>query len=357
MSATASRTRDKLGAALFVLWVLVLVVAVFSLVRFPTAEPYAVEGVVFSFALLYGFGGWSVPTTVTSIVLFGIAAAIVMVPREKAGELPPALLIEIVAPVALAGVVIFHVRRRDEAMRRAAVLAEANSRRAAARERLGRMTSHELRTPLTIATGYVDQLLRQESVPSRREELYTVRDELTQLARVSERLVRAVSLDLGAPEEATDVRALLEEVRRRWDVVVDRDLVVEATVATVPVNGNRLRAALDTLVENSVRYTDTGSQIRLFATEADRCLKIGVADAGSGMSTEMMDRINAGLDLAYDDERGPDEPSDRLRDLYSQTGFGLRLVAGIARSAGGRIAASRSRDGGARVALVIPRRA
>ncbi len=355
MSATASPTRDRLGAALFALWLAVLVGAVFSLVRFPSAEPYAVEAVVFSFALLYGFGGWSVPTTVASIVLFGIAAAIVMIPREKAGDLPPALLIEIVAPVALAGVVIFHVRRRDEAMRRSAVLAEANSRRAVARERLGRMTSHELRTPLTIATGYVDQLLRQESVPSRREDLHTVREELTQLARVSERLVRAVSLDLGAPEEATDVRALLEDVRRRWDVVVDRDLVVEAGVATVPVNGERLRAALDTLVENSVRYTDAGGRIRLFALEGAGGVEVGVADAGAGLSAEMTHRINGGLDLAYDDDSGPHEPSDRLRDLYSQTGFGLRLVAGIARSAGGRIEASRSREGGARVSLVIPR--
>ena len=126
------------------------------------------------------------------------------------------------------------------------------------------MTSHELRTPLTIAMAYVDQMLMGEPTGRRRDDLQTVREELTQLGRVSERLVRAVALDLGAPEGATDVRAVLEEVRRRWEVVVDRDLVVESETQTVSINADRLRAALDTLVENSVRYTRTGQRVCLF---------------------------------------------------------------------------------------------
>ena len=49
-----------------------------------------------------------------------------------------------------------------------------------------------------------------------------------------------------------------------------------------------------------------------------------------------------------------DDRSGMLRDMYSQTGFGLRLVAGIARSAGGHLVASASEYGGARVALSVP---
>lgn len=358
MWGSASPTPERgLGAVLFAVWLLVLTAATWALLRFPTAEPYAVEAVVLSFALLYGFGVWPVPPTAASIVAFGILAALIMYPREKAGELPPALLIEVVAPVALAGVVIFHVRRRDEAMRRARLLAEANRRRAAARELLGRMTSHELRTPLTIATGYIDQLLLNEPARQRRDDLCMVRDELDQLARVSERLVRAVALDLGAPEEVTEVGVLLDEVRRRWDVVVDRDFVVASDVQAVPVNADRLRAALDTLVENSVRYTGPGDRICLFSTAARGIVEVGVADAGTGLSGEMIGRINSGqglpsgLDGSAD---GAEALSGRLQDMYSQTGFGLRLVAGIARSAGGRLVAARSDYGGARVALAIP---
>ncbi len=360
VSGTASPTRRRgLAAALFAVWLFVLLASSWALVRFPTAEPFAVEAVVLSFALLYGYAVWPVAPTVASIVAFGVLAAVIMYPREKAGELPPALLVEVFAPVALAGVVIFHVRRRDEAVRRTHLLAEGNRRRAVARERLGRMTSHELRSPLTIATGYVDQLLVGEPSEDRRDDLRTVRDELARLARVSERLLRAVTLDLGAPEEPTDARVLLEEVRRRWDVVVDRDLVVVSELRTVPINAERLRAALDTLMENSVRYTRQGDRICLFSRAVGGYAEVGVTDAGSGLSEELIARINSGQDLPHDGDESPEgaeAASERLRDMYSQTGFGLRLVSGIARTAGGCLVATRSEHGGARVSMAIPLR-
>ena len=182
-------------------------------------------------------------------------------------------------------------------------------------------------------------------------------DELGQLARVTDRLVRAVALDLGAPEEPTDVGALLEDVRRRWSGVVERDLVVDSRVDLVPVNGERLRAAVDTLVENAVRYTADGDRICLFSTSVDGHAEVGVADSGTGLSDELIIRIAGEGDAAQDaldTSVGADAAAQQLRDLYSRTGFGLRIVAGIARSAGGRVVASRSVYGGARVALSIP---
>jgi len=298
---------------------------------------------------------------VVSIGAFVVVVAVVMLPRAAAGEVPDAELIEIVVPVVLAVTVIFHVRRRELAIRQTNTLAAADRRRAAARERLSRTTSHELRTPLTIASGYVDHLLEGERDEQRREDLLTVRDELEQVTRVSERLVRAVALDLGAPEQRTAVGPLLEEVRRRWAVVVDRDLVAECSVDTVAVNAERLRAALDTLVENAVRYTCSGMRIRLFATSEGGWARVGVADSGTGMLPRLVQRINDGSGLPSDapsDDEAALNPRvaspEALRDMYSQTGFGLRMVAAIAGSAGGRLRAGRAREGGASVALVVP---
>jgi signal transduction histidine kinase len=358
VSGTASPATDqRLRAALFGVWLLVLGAAAVSLVVSPVEEMVSIEVVIFSFAALYGFGVWPVLPTVASVLGFGAFAAIVMVPRTLRGELPPVELIEVVAPVALAGIVMFHVRRRVQAVDRANQLAEADRRRASARDRLSRMTSHELRTPLTIAGGYVEHLLADERDDDRREDLLTVRDELAQLGRVSERLVRAVSLDLGAPEEPTDVCAMLEEVRRRWSGVVDREIVVDSRVHLVPVNGERLRAALDTLVENSVRYTVDGDRICLFSALVDGHAEVGVADSGSGLSNELISRIVTDADAPQDEvdtSPGAEAAAQRLRDMYSRTGFGLRLVAGIAQTAGGWVVASRSVYGGARVAIAVP---
>ncbi len=353
MSGTASPRPDRgVGEALFGIWVLVILAGTAALLLFPADELFAVEAVLLAFAVLYGFGRWPTGWTVAAMVAFAVAAGYAMYPRVVAGTIPPAQLVEVVAPLTVGAVVIYHVRRRDEALRRVELLAEGNRRRAAARERLGRMTSHELRTPLTIATGYVDQLLEGEPDGPRRDDLDTVREELTRIARVSERLIRAVALDLGAPEEPTDLTVLLEDVRRRWEVVVDRDFVVTVGVGTAPVNADRLRAALDTLVENSVRYTAAGDRIRLYSLRAGTDVEIGVDDAGSGLTTAMVAHINEAVGDAQDVEALG--PAGRLRDMYSQTGFGLRIVAGIARSAGGRLVASTSDDGGARIALAIP---
>ena len=179
-----------------------------------------------------------------------------------------------------------------------------------------------------------------------------------QLARVTDRLVRAVALDLGAPDETTDVGPLLEDVRRRWSGVVDREVVVDSRVRTVPVNGERLRAALDTLVENAVRYTVTGDRICLFSAVGRgsrrggrrRLRGPGCPTSSSSASSPRPTRRTTSVDTSV----GAEAAAQRLRDLYSRTGFGLRLVAGIARTAGGRIVASRSAYGGARVALSIP---
>jgi signal transduction histidine kinase len=351
------RAEHRLGAGLFAAWLVTLCVAAVSLVLGPVEEMVTIEVVILSFAALYGFGVWPVVPTATSVLAFGAFAAGVMVPRTLRGELPSVELVEVVASVALAAIVMFHVRRRVQAVDRANRLAEADRRRAAARDRLSRMTSHELRTPLTIATGYVEQLLVDEREEQRREDLLTVHDELVQLARVTDRLVRAVALDLGAPEERTHVGALLEDVRRRWSGVVDRDLVVDSRAHLVPVNGERLRAAVDTLVENAVRYTVDGDRICLFSTSDGEHAEVGVADSGPGLSDELIIRImgeNDGPPDAVDTSVSADAAAQRHRDLYSRTGFGLRIVAGIARTAGGRIVASRSVDGGARVALCIP---
>ena len=160
------------------------------LVTCPDDEILACEGVVVTFAVLYGFGLWPAQRTLVSIAAFALVAACVMYPRALSGQLPPGELVEVVAPLVLVGSVVYHARRREAAMHELATLAEADRRRASARDLLGRLTSHELRTPLTIASGYVDHLLVDEGIDERRADLLVVRDELDRITRVSDRLVQ-----------------------------------------------------------------------------------------------------------------------------------------------------------------------
>ena len=61
MSGTASRRSERrLSRALFVAWVSLLAVAALALVYAPVQEILIIEVVIFSFAVLYGFGVWDV---------------------------------------------------------------------------------------------------------------------------------------------------------------------------------------------------------------------------------------------------------------------------------------------------------
>ena len=241
-------------------------------------------------------------------------------------------MVEVVAPVVLAAVVTYHVRRRDAAIATATALAEADRRRARARERLGRMTSHELRTPLTIARGYVDHLVAGEADLQRREDLTTVREELDQLTRVSDRLVRAVSLDLGAPDVAADSADLLEEVRRRWSA--SSTATSSCTAASRPSPSIRTGCGPPWTPSSRTRcrYTSPGSRIPLFSERGPgNHIEVGVADRGTGMSDGCWPASTSGTPPTTTMSTASSTSRHQLRDAYSQTGFGLRIVQVIAR--------------------------
>jgi len=115
-----------------------------------------------------------------------------------------------------------------------------------------------------------------------------------------------------------------------------------------------LRACLDTLIENALRYTRTEDTIRLFSFHRDGRLWVGVGDSGPGLDRKTAADINAGI------RKRPVDPSRSgtaraSADPLSQTGLGIGLVQDVAGARGGRLLAGRSREGGA--LLVVQLRA
>ena len=103
-----------------------------------------------------------------------------------------------------------------------------------------------------------------------------------------------------------------------------------------------MRACLDTLIENALRYTRDGDTVRLFAFRDTDRIEVGVADSGVGLSAEQIALINGAAD------------ADAPRDDLSQTGLGLGLVRGVVAARGGRLRAGAAPEGGAMVAMQFP---
>ena len=297
-----------------------------------------------AFALLYGFGDWSPRRAVSGLAIVTATTGGILVARAAGGVIAWEETAEIPLMGLLMVLMVWHVRRRQAAL--AAVTLMAGRERELARERewLTRLTSHEMRTPLTIARGYVEMLLAADEDDGRRRDLAVVDDELARLTRVTERLVRAIRLQ-GDPEvEWVDLDMVLRQTAERWSAVAQRRWVVDAHAGSCEGSVERLRASLDTLVENAVRYTVTGDVIRLTGSRTADVVTLGVGDSGAGLSPEQVDAIN-GTDHLL---------AQTPRDALSQTGLGLGLVRAAVTARGGRVVAGRSPEGGALLLLQTP---
>lgn len=296
-----------------------------------------------SFALLYGFGNWRLRVAVIGVAVCTASTGAVLLVRAATGVLPWEETAEIPLMSLLMVLVVWHVRLRQVALGTVITMAERERQLASDRDRLTRLTSHELRTPLTIARGYVELLLRRPHEPEDRRDLAVVEDELDRLTRVTDRLIRAIRLQGGSDIEWVDLDALLTQTVERWMQVADRDWVLDARGGGYAGSAERMRASLDTLIENALRYTAVGDTIRLTAIRVDEVIEVTVADSGSGLSWEQVAAIN--------DMAGASEPP---RDELSQTGLGLALVRGLAQARGGRLLAAIPPGGGASLTVQLP---
>ena len=334
--ATSGRRPQRL----FVPWLVVWATCTWLMWAWPDIEVIPYHLAWAAFALMYGFEPWPLRQTLVALGATTVLTGTLMAVHVSDGELAGEELAEIPLMLVLCLLVAWHVQRRDEATRRVAVLARREVDAAERRERLARLASHEMRTPLTIATGYVDLLLNGDG--DARADLLVVRDELGRLARTADRLVRMIRLQDFLPAGPVDVDRLLQATARRFAAVAVRRWVVEASAGTVQGSTERLRACLDTLIENALRYTDPEDTVRLIAFREGEHFWMGVADSGPGLSRELAAAVNAG--------RVPTAPTDGR----SQTSLGLSMVRDIVQVRQGRLYAGRSREGGALLVARLP---
>lgn len=335
---------------LLALWLAAAVLETASMVMAPGSETVAYHLIWIGLALAHDREVWPWRITVVAVVATTTITGFVMVMRVWEGVLQWEETTEIPLMTTLLLLVLWNSRRRHEANAALRLVHRRDRRRAALRVRLSRLTSHEMRTPATIAQGFTDLLLARETGEQGRHDLHVIRTELNRLVLASDRLVRMMrmpEMDGLSPVDLTD---LLEDTAARWHVVAERQWVVEADPILFSCSTDRIRACLDTLIENAVRYTDVDDTVRVIGRADGDLVLVGVADAGPGLTPEMATAINQSPAVVdpYELESRPSS------DPLSQTGLGLHLVREVAAARGGRLVAGRSADGGALLLMALP---
>ena len=215
--------------------------------------------------------------------------------------------------------------------------------------------SHELRTPLTSVLANLELLQeRLASARDQREEGEMIESALRSSRRMSRlvsdllMLARADAGRTGArrPCDLADVAAAaLSEVRP----VANGHRLKLAGSEPVRVEGNpdELHRLAINLLDNGLRHTPAGTEIRIAVERRNGDAVLEVSDDGPGLPDGMEEQVFSRF------VRG-NGPADVAGDVGS--GLGLAIVKAVATSHGGGVEAGPSAEGGARFTVTLPGR-
>lgn len=334
---------------LFAPWLVLALVCAVLMVVMPGGETVPYHLGWMAIALAYGLEAWPWALALLGITAYTVLTGAILTVRAAAGVIAWEETAEIPMMSLLMLLVVWHIRRRHVAYAGLTQASRRDRARAAQREQLSRMTSHEMRTPATIAKGYAELLLQEETDSSRRDDLRVICEELDRLVLTSDRLVRMIRLEGSDRSELVDLDTLLSDTVERWSVLAARRWRSESSVGVHPCHRERLRACLDTLLENAVRYTSEGDTIRISGTRSGDQILIGVADSGPGLEQDLVHALNQDQVRPPGGDRGY-----RTADPKAQTGFGMAILHEVVRLEGGVLRAGVSAEGGALVVMAVP---
>jgi signal transduction histidine kinase len=315
-----------------------------AMLLLPSWETIPFHFIWISLTIVYGFRVWEPAATGAVLTVVILATGSLILSDAFSGEQLWGELFEVPLMSAMFLAMVWHARRRQDALR--IVEHEAAERAAllAQQRRFLHDVSHELRTPVTIARGHLEVLRRLNGEPA--QEVEVALDELGRIESVLERLLllaKAKQPDFVVLAEV-EVEPFLEDVLVRWSGIVPRSWRLGTlTQGTVRADPEALRIALDALLENAVKYTEPPDAITLAARSSNGSLLIEVADEGQGLPAGANEQIF---------ERFARADPARSRD-QGGAGLGLAIVDAIVKAHGGDCSARNAR-GGALFTLRFP---
>ncbi|TWT97035.1 Alkaline phosphatase synthesis sensor protein PhoR [Botrimarina colliarenosi] len=220
--------------------------------------------------------------------------------------------------------------------------------------------SHELKTPLstikanaeTLLLGAVDDKVHRtkflEGIGAQSERLEALIQDMLTLARIES---AQQPFDIASVLVAQAVASCLLDYRPRAEAKEIALTTVEPAGSPnlkVRADRNGLQVILSNLVDNAIKYTPSGGQVRIawesVAVNDVAMVRIEVADTGNGIPEEKLARVF---------ERFYRIDEARSRELGG-TGLGLSIVKHLTQSFGGDVAVTSRPNEGAVFVVTLP---
>lgn len=215
------------------------------------------------------------------------------------------------------------------------------------------VVSHELKTPVALIKGYVGTLRREDVAWESeivQDSLKVIEDEADRLTELIENLLDASRLQAGGFSlnlAEIKIDQLASEVRERVQTRTDLHKILiqfPEDFPTIVGDQNRLEQVFYNLLENAVKYSPEGGEIRVSGQIRAKQIIICIQDQGTGISREDIPHV---FDRFY-----------RADDAAKKTqgaGLGLYLSRAIIEAHNGRIWVEPRSEKGTRICFSIPR--
>ena len=215
--------------------------------------------------------------------------------------------------------------------------------------------SHELKTPITSIKGFVETLQDGEVkdpdkiiqfldiIAKQTDRMNAIIDDLLKLSRIEQQKEssdiqlsqnKICDIIIGAVQDCKSQTA-----QKRISINIDCDDNLSANI-----NPLLLRQAIINLVDNSIKYSDTGSNIEITVFEKKKKIVISVRDWGCGISNEHHHRL---FERFYRVDKA------RSHGLGG-TGLGLAIVKHIAAIHNGKVSVESESGKGSTFSIHLP---
>ena len=196
--------------------------------------------------------------------------------------------------------------------------------------------SHELRTPLATIKGYATMLLDYDERldhGEKREQMHSIERATDRLTELVSHLLDMSRLDAGLlklEKTPTSISKLVRRAAAEAHLRAPRHQIVSKLDKGLPrvnIDAKRIRQVLDNLIDNAIKYSEEGTEVRVVAERVGSVLRISVADQGIGIPAEELGKV---FDRMYRIEQ-------RLTPQLGGVGLGLAICRGLVKAHSGRI--------------------
>ncbi|MEE0899091.1 MAG: HAMP domain-containing sensor histidine kinase [Acutalibacteraceae bacterium] len=210
--------------------------------------------------------------------------------------------------------------------------------------------SHELRTPLTairgwgetakMSVGTDDELVNRglDVVLSEANRLSGLVEELLDFSRMETGRLQVNAMPLNVTQILTESADMYTELSKQQGI----EFIFNPPKEQLEVMGDadRLKQVFINIIDNAVKYTESGGQVLITQTVEEGCVRIIVTDTGVGIPAQDIDRVKEKFYKANKTVRG--------------SGIGLAVADEIIKQHSGLLFLESTEGAGTTVTVVLP---